>query len=143
MKNVFEETYTQMTALRAQWGQVKSASQRIRVKEELTRVYGVIVGMGTAAINLYRVYEVSRQNGNPVINLGENFWADEIPDLLACMHKVGITEFTFSSTWSDAVNTAWLFQQHGCSLQGMVEVSCSPLESKKPDLRPAYLFKIN
>ena len=62
-----------------------------------------------------------------------------VEDLITCMRNLGFTEFTFSSTWSGAVETAWLFQKAGCILAGLVEID-GPKNFEKAH---GYLFRVN
>lgn len=80
-------------------------------------------------------------NGNIVINLNTNAASDS---LIECLRKNGVSEFTFSSGWSGAIESVWFFQQNGCTLAGMIEVNgdCLPL-SKEHEKMPAFLFKLN
>ena len=52
--------------------------------------------------------------------------------------------FTFSSTWSSAVETAWLFVQNGCKLEGLVQINgtCQAFMREEYERVPAYVFSI-
>lgn len=53
--------------------------------------------------------------------------------------------FTFSSTWSSAVETAWLFQKAGCTLAGLIEINSQhkAIMSDEYEKAHGYLFKLN
>jgi len=93
---------------------------------------------------IYRTYAEARRNGNDNIDFHDVIWDKEVPGLIATLRQLGIEKFTFSSGWSSAVETAWLFQQNGCSLQGLVEVNgnkdCFTGDHEK---RHGYLFSLN
>ena len=65
--------------------------------------------------------------------------------LVACMKECGIEAFTFSSTWSSAVETAWLFQKAGCILAGLIEINSQHKAFMSDEYEKAhgYLFKLN
>lgn len=56
----------------------------------------------------------------------------------------GIEKFTFSSSWSSAVETAWLFTQNGCRLERIVEINGSHKAFMSDEYEKAhgYLFSI-
>ena len=60
------------------------------------------------------------------------------------LRKAGVKMFTFSSTWSSTVETAWLFLQNGCKLEGMAEINgtCQAFMSDEYERVPAYVFSI-
>lgn len=100
--------------------------------------------IGAAACRLWREYETARDNGNTRLDISEVVWDKDVEELISCMRENGISEFTFSSTWSSAVETAWLFTKNGCELGGLTEIngsmSCLTGEHEK---KHGYLFKVN
>nr|DAH87899.1 MAG TPA: hypothetical protein [Caudoviricetes sp.] len=59
------------------------------------------------------------------------------------MKANGVKEFTFSGTYSGALETAWLFQQEGCTMEGMVKVFSKYTDANGEHTEvPALLFKI-
>lgn len=54
-------------------------------------------------------------------------------------------EFTFSSSWSSAIQVAWQFTQLGCTLKGMTEIygSGQKFMSNEYERIPAYVFEIH
>ena len=60
------------------------------------------------------------------------------------MRENGIERFTFSSGWTDAVETAWLFQKAGCVLEGLVEINkcnLTPFTDECEKIH-GYLFRV-
>ena len=74
-----------------------------------------------------------------------NITDEEVSELVARMKDYGIEAFTFSSTWSSAVETAWLFQQAGCTLAGLVEINSQykAFMSNEYEKVHGYLFKLS
>lgn len=72
---------------------------------------------------IFSLYESARERGNDLIDLDDCIWDDKVPGLIEALRTYGIERFTFSSTWSSAVETAWLFLQNGCRLEGLIEIN--------------------
>lgn len=64
--------------------------------------------------------------------------------ILKTFRDFGVTEFTFSSSWSSAIQVAWAFTQMGCTLKGMIEIygSGRKFMSKEYEKVPAFLFSL-
>ena len=69
----------------------------------------------------YRLYRQMKDCGNEYIDLSIAIH-DEVK-VLNTLRKYGIERFTFSSGWSSAVESAWIFQQNGCKLEGLIELN--------------------
>ena len=72
-------------------------------------------------------------------------WDKDVECLIACMRDNGIDHFTFSSGWSSAVETAWLFQQNGCTLEGLIEINSRHKHffTGEQEKAHGYLFRLN
>ena len=94
--------------------------------------------------NLYRLYEEAQERGNELIDISEVVWDNKVEALIASFRAYGIERFTFSSGWSDAVETAWLFTRQGCRLEGLVEINgrCKDFMSDEYEKKHGYLFSI-
>lgn len=79
------------------------------------------------------------------IDLHDTIKDEDVQKLIENLRKNRIEYFTFSSTWSSAVNTAWLFKKNGCSLEGMIEINTSHKDFHTGEYKkiPSYLFKVN
>ena len=53
-------------------------------------------------------------------------------------------EFTFSSTWSSAIQVSWAFTQLGCTLKGMTEVHGTKRDFQTGEYEkvPAFIFSL-
>lgn len=91
-----------------------------------------------------QMYQDARKRGNEYIDLHDNIWDKDVPALIERLRKAGIEMFTFSSTWSSTVETAWLFLQNGCKLEGMAEINgtTTAFMSDEYERVPAYVFSI-
>ena len=98
-----------------------------------------------AYTRFFRDYQDAQERGNACIDFSECIWEKEIPQMVKDLKAYGITEFTLSSTFSGIVKTAWIFQQNGCSLEGMEEIKghCRDFETGDYEKVPAFKFKIS
>ena len=79
---------------------------------------------GEAYTYVYDLYTDMKVAGNDCVDLGkEIIWDEQIPKIVEYLKACGITRFTFSSTATDAINTAMAFQKNDCTLQGMKKVN--------------------
>ena len=96
---------------------------------------------------LYRLYSSQQDRGNGLIDIDEN-GCTTMGGPAGCIKLLkehGFEAFTFSSTWSSAIETAWAFQEAGCSLEKIIIINApyKELNNEEFEKIPAYLFKIN
>lgn len=115
-----------------------AAKERHRVWKE------TVMAEGEDFWRVFKLYENARERGNEHIDFHEVIWDKDVPALIDRLRKAGIQKFTFSSTWSSTVKTAWLFLQNGCKLEGMTEINgtCTSVFSEEYERVPAYVFSI-
>ena len=143
MKNIFEEIYQQETELKKQYDAADDAGKD-SIRAERKALMERIASLGGAAPRIWREYEKARENGNEFLDINDVVWDKDVELLVTTLRKYGIEKFTFSSGWSSAVDTAWLFQQNGCKLEGLVEISGNMdyLKGEHEKLH-GYLFSVN
>ena len=97
---------------------------------------------GEAFGDMMRLYSEMKQQGNSRLDLSGTYRKPE--EVIRIFREFGVTEFTFSSTWSSAIQVAWEFTQMGCTLKGMTEIygSGRKLMSNEYEKVPAYLFSL-
>lgn len=144
MKNIFEKTYTQIAELKKAYDAANDEDGREKARAAYHDLLKPLEELGSAAGRLWREYETSRDNGNGLLDISEVVWEKDAESLISCMRIIGIEQFTFSSAWSSAVETAWLFKQNGCELEGLVEINgnMSLFEGKR-EKKHGYLFRVN
>ncbi len=143
MKNNFANEYAQEMAIRAQYHDATDEQGREAARAAYVAHKAHIEAKGNGYASLYRFFAEAQEQGNERIDLHEAIWDSRVKPLIDCLREYGIEEFTFSSTWSSAVETAWLFLQNGCSLQGLIQINGqSNTFSGEPDKIPAYLFRL-
>lgn len=72
---------------------------------------------------VYCLFEEMQKRENEYIDLHDAMQDEKVPTYIESLRRHGIKYFTFSSSWSSAVETAWIFTQNGCSLKGLVEIN--------------------
>ena len=125
-KNNFAEEYAQETAIKAQYHEAEKAGNtegQEAARNAYHELEEQIAGKGNPYARIYRLYSEAQERGNAYIDLNDTIWDDQVPALIGNLREYGIEKFTFSSTWSSAVETAWLFTQNGCRLEGLVEIN--------------------
>ena len=67
-------------------------------------------------------YLYSKEAGTDLPNFAEVIWDYDIEAILADCRKLGVKEFTISSTFSSLIETIAKFEELGCTLDGIVKV---------------------
>ena len=126
MANQFAEEYAQSIANLIRYNAAKASNDEAAIQEVVKahrELEAHIEAKGTAYAHLYSKYESAQERGNALIDWDEVIQDKDVSSFVANLREYGIEKFVFSSTWSSAVETAWLFQQNGCKLEGLVEIN--------------------
>ena len=147
-KNIFEEVYKEIQEANKAYDAAKEANdtEGMDVARVLyNKVVASLEGLTGVDITIWRAYKVARDCGNEYLDLNDNISDEEVSELVVRMKDYGIEAFTFSSTWSSAVETAWLFQKAGCVLAGLVEINSQykAFMSNEYEKVHGYLFKLS
>ena len=146
MKNTFEAEYQKELQIRADYDAAKEAGNEAgqeAARVDIHELWGSIEEKGAAYARIYRDYKDSRDRENTTVNFHDVIWDKDVKDLIDCMRANGIDRFTFSSGWSSSVETAWLFIQNGCKVEGMTQVNGNQnYFSVGYEQLPAYIFSI-
>lgn len=113
-------------------------------REAIHRLWAGIEAKGPAYIRVYRAYKDSLDKGNTYPDFHDVIWDKDAPALIECMRENGTFRFTFSSGWSSAIDTAWIFVQNGCSLMDLIQINggLKGYGQEGYEKVPAYLFTI-
>ena len=97
---------------------------------------------GEAFGDMMRLYSEMKQQGNSRLDLSGTYRKPE--EVIRIFRDFGVTEFTFSSTWSSAIQTSWAFTHLGCTLKGMTEVHGTKRDFQTGEYEkvPAFLFSL-
>ena len=147
MKNTFAAEYEQELKIRAAYDEAEAEKDEAGMEAARTAIHELwdsIDAKGKAYTRIYREYKDSRDRGNAWMDLHDVIWDRDAPDLIACMRENGIERFTFSSGWSSAVETAWIFKENGCQLEDLVQINGNRdiFNEGEYEKAPAYLFRI-
>lgn len=144
MMNIFEKTYAQVQEALKAYDAATDESGKEAARTLYHEATAAIEALGSTACRIWREYEVARDSGNIYLDISEVVWDKDVEALISCMRDNGIDHFTFSSTWSSAVETAWLFLQNGCTLEGLIEINSrhKDLFTGEREKAHGYLFRI-
>ena len=138
----------EMEQIKARYEKAKAAENTAGMeaaREAYRKLSEKIEKRGGSYGNVYRLYEDAMRRGNEYIDLNDIVWDKNVKELIDSLREYGIDHFTFSSTWSSAVETAWLFTENGCTLEGLVKINgqSRAFGSEEYEKIPAYLFAIH
>ena len=145
MMNIFEETYRGIQEAKRAYAAATNTAEQDAARAIYKQATAKLDGLGSIEQRIWNAYETAKDCGNEYIDLNDTIRDDAVEGLVACMKEYGIEAFTFSSTWSSAVETAWLFQKAGCTLAGLIEINShhKAFMSDEYEKAHGYLFKLN
>ena len=125
MKHTLEQVYTREEELERAYEVAKAAGDEAgmeKARNEYKAMNKEVLETEDADFGFaYRLYKQMKECGNKFIDLSIAIH-DEV-GTLQTLRKYGFEHFTFSSGWSSAVESAWIFQQNGCRLEGLIELN--------------------
>lgn len=143
MKNTFEQIYEKIYQQAKAFCEAKSDKEKEEARHIVDKTISEIKSLDFYTVHIWYEYKNSKDCGNNRLNLSDIIWEHQISEIVACMKANGVKEFTFSGTYSGALETAWLFQQEGCTMEGMVKVFSKYTDANGEHTEvPALLFKI-
>ena len=145
MMNIFEEAYNKIQEAKKAYAAATNEAEQDAARALYKQVTTKLDGLSSTEQRIGRAYETAKDCGNEYIDLNDAIRDEAVEGLVACMKEYGIEAFTFSSTWSSAVETAWLFQKAGCTLAGLLEINSQhkAFMSDEYEKVHGYLFKVN
>ena len=145
MMNIFEEAYRRIQEAKKAYAAATSEAEKDAARAIYKQATAKLDGLSSTEKRIWSAYETAKDCGNEYLDLNDTIRDDEVESLVACMKEYGIAAFTFSSTWSSAVETAWLFQKAGCTLAGLIEINShhKAFMSDEYEKAHGYLFKLN
>lgn len=145
MMNIFEEAYRGIHEAKRVYATATNTAEQDAARVIYKQATAKLDGLSNTELRIWIAYETAKDCGNEYIDLNDPIRDDAVEGLVACMKEYGIEAFTFSSTWSSAVETAWLFQKAGCTLAGLIEINSQhkAFRSNEYEKAHGYLFKLN
>lgn len=86
---------------------------------------------------MFRMYSEMKEDGNTLLNVPDNYNPEGIMKLFKACE---IVRFTYSSRWSGALETAYVFEQSGYRIAGMTEINGGSRNNNKKI--PALVFEM-
>lgn len=90
-------------------------------------------------------YLCSREAGNELPDFADVIWDYDIETILADCRRLGVKEFTISSTFSSLIRVIARFEELGCTLDGLVRIRerYPHFGTDKRELIPALKLTVN
>ena len=140
----FERDYAAFEEINNRYHKSLSEEEKEAIRADYKVWADGIEAKGRDYADTFRIYKDARDNGNSRMDISQPHETRDVERLISNLRSYGVTEFTYSSTWSSAVEDGWKFIQNGCELAGMVEVytGSTKFMSDEKETAPAYLFRI-
>lgn len=144
-KNIFESAYEKIQEAKKAYNAATDEAGKDAARALYKEATKDLEGLKDTELRIWKDYEASKDCGNEYIDIDGRVDTEKVKELISCMKDFGFEAFTFSSTWSSAVETAWLFQKAGCTLTGLIEINShnKAFMSDEYEKAHGYLFKIN
>lgn len=138
MRNL-EDDYRRYEEIESRW---KGNEEQAR--DDYQELLEEVRSEGKAYGNLMRLYCEMKRRGNERIDFDSPFSLMTEAEWLHTLRTYGIKEFTLSSGWSSAVESAWKLQEAGAKLEGLIEINGDRIGWKQEEVerKPAYLFRV-
>ena len=123
--NNFETEYSEITEIKSQYEEAIEADDddlKSLAKARMNSLRGDIEAKGDDYEYMFSLYEDARDKGNEYLDI-DNLNNGRVAAWVELVKVYGIERFTFSSTWSGAVEQAWELQKAGCNPIGLVEIN--------------------
>lgn len=147
MKSIFTKELAKALEIRKQYDIAYESNDEVgkaAARKAMQELKDSIWAMGNEYFRVFQMALDSMEKGNDLIDLHDSIWDEHVPAFIENLRKCGIDRFTFSSTWSSAVKTAWLFLQNGCTNEGMIEIHTGNFPyGGAEEMAPAYIFSIH
>lgn len=145
---ILENDYRTYAELKAAFTEAEKAKDEVK-QAEIRKAYEELKksvrAEGKAYANLISLYTNMKRRGNAYIDLADCYSYQDEEALIESFRTYGIGHFTFSSSWSSAVESAWKFQEAGCRLEGLVEINGKNeilMMAGEFEKKHAYLFRV-
>lgn len=144
-REMIERSWERFEELSTQYDEAEKAKDEKGMKEAregYQKLLAEVRAEGKEFGNMMRLYSEMKRQGNTRIDLDGTY--RDPPRIIKTLREFEVREFTFSSTWSNASETAWAFIQNGCKLLGMTEINSKyqKFMSDEYEKAPAFLFAL-
>ena len=144
MKASFAADYNNLKIAKIMYHDAESDEDRKNAGEMYQLTCNRINAQGANYADMFRRYQDAQERRNQYIDFYGAIFNNQVEGLVADMKEFGIDNFTLSTGCSGAIETAWLFQQAGCVIEGMVEINgiCKEFMSDEYQKAHAFLFNV-
>ena len=145
MTNNFIAEYNELKNIRNAYDSAETEIERNAARGDFKAFKEQIAAKGADYVKYFWIFEDAWRRGNNYIDFSDVIRDEDVPNMITTLRTLGFRKFTFSSSWSSAVETAWLFTKNGCLLEVMVEINSkhNDFETAYYETIPAYLFNLN
>ena len=145
MTNNFIAEYNELKNIRNAYDSAETEIERNAARGDFKAFKERIAAKGSDYSKYFWIFEDAWRRGNNYIDFNDVIRDEDVPNMIKTLRALGFRKFTFSSSWSSAVETAWLFTKNNCSLDGMVEINSQhqDIYTEEFEKVPAFLFTIN
>ncbi|MCD8013320.1 MAG: hypothetical protein LUG99_09110 [Lachnospiraceae bacterium] len=145
IQNNFAQEYETYKVCEAEYDSAADEAGKEAARQKVRGLLDSMADKPEGYNRMFNMYKDAKERGNEYIDVSECIWDRDVEPMVSRFRSFGITHFTFSSTWSSAVETAWLFTQNGCTLEGIVEINSqySNFGGEGYEKAHGYLFKVN
>lgn len=149
MMDIFKKAYDRQEAAQAVYDKATETEKEV-LRNEYSEMMNEVENAcensedKRAAIQLWHAYETMRKRGNKYMDF-DMVDEDRAAELAHAMKENGVKTFTYSSSWSSAVNTALIFKEMGYRVTDVVEINSGHVAwgDERAEKIPAYMFTID
>ena len=147
MDSSFEKNYAREQEIRRMHDAAQTQGSREGMSDAVDAYQSFrnsIMAEGDIYARIYRLYSQARDRGNRYVDISDDTDAESAGKMADAFRRHGIEKFTYSSCWSGAARAAWQFIQHGCILEGMLEINGPHTEigSDRHEKVYGYVFSV-
>ncbi len=145
MNNIFAEDIKKEQEIKANYNAAATEEERETARKAYQMWKATVIEKGEEYGRIYRFLSEAAERGNEYIAISECHDYRDEKTLIELFRKYGIEKFIFASGWSSAVDSAWIFTQNGCTIEGMTEYNTQGRAwgSDEFEKKHGYLFKVN
>ena len=108
MTNNFIAEYNELTNIRNAYDSAKTEIEKNAARGDFKAFKERITAKGNDYAKYFWIFEDAWRRGNNYIDFNDVIRDEEVPNMIITLRALGFRKFTFSSSWSSAVETAWL-----------------------------------
>ena len=120
-------------------------AEKAEARERLRRIENDVNAAGGMYKTIFTLLYTQIKTGNAYIDISEPFiYSGHEEELINAFREYGIYYFSFSSQWSNAGRSAYVFKQMGATVENLIEVyTGQETYDGQKEKAPAYIFRVN